>query len=192
MEPYKFELEAQKNAALLESEKRHNQSLTEITLALIKNPPVIPTINLTNDNKLENKSMNDSTDNSRKIENKDGNVIGNILGDDGTISGTVAHTINQLPDEPESDQPSIKALLSQLQAAFEADPEIKPEQKAKALKQIQALAEAGKDIKSGTMKEAADTALTMLKGLITDLPLAAAAVTACKELLPTISSLFGL
>jgi hypothetical protein len=136
--------------------------------------------------------MSDSPDSSRKIENKDGNVIGNILGDQGTISGTVAHTINQLPDEPKSDQPNIKELLSQLQQAIETDPEVTPEQKAKALKQLQALATAGQDPKSGTMKDTADDAITMLKGIIASLPSAAALIKTCSELLPSIAHLFGL
>ena len=186
LEPYKLQ------AALLEAKTLHAQDIKEITLALIKNPPANPIINLTNDVNSEIKTMNDSTDNSRKIENKDGNVIGNILGDEGTISGTVAHTINQLPDSPKPDQPGIKELLSQLQKAIDTDPEITPEKKAKALKQIQSLAEAGKDIKSGAMKDLADDAITMLKGIIASLPSAAVLVKTCSELLPSIASLFGL
>jgi hypothetical protein len=183
-EPYKLQ------ADLLEAKTLHTQDIKEITLALIKNPLAHPIISL--DVNLESKAMNDSTDNSRKIENKDGNVIGNILGDEGTISGTVAHTINQLPDEPKGDKPSLKEILTQLQQAIETDPQITPDQKAKFLKQLQNLATAGKDTKSGAMQEMADEALTMLKGIMTSLPSAAAALKACNELLPAISSLFCL
>ena len=186
LEPYKLQ------AALLEAKTLHAQDIKEITLALIKNPPANPIINLTNDVNSEIKTMNDSTDNSRKIENKDGNVIGNILGDEGTISGTVAHTINQLPDSPKPDQPGIKELLIELQAVIENDTALKPEDKTEALEQLKALAEAGSNPKEGAMQKTAKTALTMLKGIIASLPSAAVLVKTCSELLPSIASLFGL
>ncbi|MDB9513336.1 pentapeptide repeat-containing protein, partial [Kamptonema animale CS-326] len=190
-EPYK--LEAQKQAALLEAEIRHNQDLKKIAiLALTKNPASNPIINLTNDLKSEIKAMTDSIDQSRKIENKDGHVIG-ILGDIGTISGTVAHTINQLPDEPtKSEQPGIKELLSQLHQAIEADPALKAEDKAEALEQLQTLAEAGKNPKQEATQKTAKNALTMLKGIIFGLPSAVGVVEACNKLLPAIAQLFGL
>ncbi|NJL89898.1 MAG: hypothetical protein HC916_09020 [Coleofasciculaceae cyanobacterium SM2_1_6] len=183
LEPYKLQ------AALLEAKTLHAQDIKEITLALIKNPPANPIINLTNDVNSESKAMTDSTDSSRKIENRDGNVTA-IQGDNVTVSGNVANIINELPDSPKPDQPGIKELLSQLQQAIETDPELAPEKKAKALKQLQALATAGQDPTSG--KDLADDAITMLKGIIASLPSAAALAKTCSELLPSIASLFGL
>ena len=148
-------------------------------------------INLKVNAKAENIAMTGKNNQVRTITNEDGNVTA-IQGDNVTVSGNVANIINELPDSPKPDQPGIKELLSQLQKAIETDPEITPEKKAKALKQIQSLAEAGKDIKSGAMKDLADDAITMLKGIIASLPSAAVLVKTCSELLPSIASLFGL
>ncbi|MFB2981880.1 pentapeptide repeat-containing protein [Microseira sp. BLCC-F43] len=98
----------------------------------------------------ESKSMNESTDQSRKIEigsvGRDFNASGQAFNlGEMDISGTVTNTINQLPESPEPDQPGIKELLTELQAAIEAETNLSDEDKAEALEQVKALAEAGKN-----------------------------------------------
>lgn len=143
----------------------------------------------------ESKSMNESTDQSRKIQ------IGDVGGDFhasgaalnlGEISGTVTNTINQLPNSPQPNQPGIKELLTELQKSVEAEPELKPEDKAEALEQVKVLAEAGLNPQEGRMKKLAGTAIKILKGTIASLPSAASLVEACNKLLPMITKLLGL
>ncbi|AFZ11779.1 pentapeptide repeat protein [Crinalium epipsammum PCC 9333] len=116
-------------------------------------------------------------------------ISGSALGD---ISGTVTNTIGQLEQADESEAPKLADLLKQLQTAIETDSNLTPETKIEALEQINALAEAGKNPKEGTTQKAAKTALTMLKGIIADLPAIATVVEAGKNLLPVISQFFGL
>ena len=139
-------------------------------------------------------AMSESTDQSRNI-NISGGTVNNTgaaamsLGD---ISGTVANTINQLPASSESDKPGIKELLEQLQKAIEAEPNLSEEDKAEALEQVKALAEAGKAPQEGAMQKIAKRSTTMLKGIVAGLPEAAKLAVEYAKLLPTITSLFGL
>ena len=160
--------------------------MTEIVKLLANKP-----INVQVDNKVENKNM--TNDSSRKVE------IGSIGGDFnasgqalnlGEISGTVTNTINELPSGPEPDKPGIKELLTQLKTAIEADTDLKPKDKEKALKQVKALAEAAQNPQE--KQDLADTAITMLKGTIAHLPTAAKLVEECGKLLPIISGFLGL
>ncbi len=120
-----------------------------------------------------------------------GSIGGNAIGI-GNISGTVTATIGQLAKSEAPEAPKLVELLKQLQLAIESDTHLSEKDKAKALKQVQALAEAGQNPKDEDKKDLADTAITMLKGIVTGLPGIAAAATACKELLPLITSVFGL
>ena len=86
----------------------------------------------------------------------------------------------------------IKELLTQLQTIIEAETNLTDKNKEKALKQVKALAEAAQNPKEPEKQDLADTAITMLKGLITGLPSAATLVEACNKLLPAIASLLGL
>src|SRR4028118_2268205 len=135
--------------------------------------------------------MSDQIDQSRKIEITGGTVHASGAGalGLGDISGTVANTINQLSDSAKPDEPGIKELLTQLQTAIEAETELSDKSKALALKQVKALAEVGKNPQESTMQEAGETAMTMLKGIITGLPTAATLVEAWNKLLPAIASL---
>jgi hypothetical protein len=139
-------------------------------------------------------AMSESTDQSRNI-NISGGTVNNTgaaamsLGD---ISGTVANTINQLPASSESDKPGIKELLEQLQKAIEAEPNLSEEDKAEALEQVKALAEAGKAPQEGAMQKIAKRSTTMLKGIVAGLPEAAKLAVEYAKLLPMITSLFGL
>ena len=145
------------------------------------------------ENKIIQEIINVNNDSSRKVE------IGSIGGDFnasgqalnlGEISGTVTNTINELPSGPEPDKPGIKELLTQLKTAIEADTDLKPKDKEKALKQVKALAEAAQNPQE--KQDLADTAITMLKGTIAHLPTAAKLVEECGKLLPIISGFLGL
>lgn len=163
--------------------RKHNADLTEIVKIVAARP-------------IENTAiaMSDSTDQSRNI-NISGGTVNNTgasamsLGD---ISGTIANTINQLPASSEFDKPGIKELLQQLQKAIEAEPSLSEEDKAEALEQVQALAEAGKAPQEGAMRKIAKRSTTMLKGIIAGLPEAAKLVVEYAKLLPMITGLFGL
>ncbi|MEH2210341.1 pentapeptide repeat-containing protein [Nostoc sp.] len=135
--------------------------------------------------------MTNSNDASRNINvGRDFNATGTI--NLGEISGAVTNTINDLPTSPEPEKPGIKELLTQLQAAIEADTNLLQEDKAEALEQVKALAEAGKSPQEGAMKKAAKTAIKILKGTISSLPTATKLVEQCSNLLPLISNFLGL
>ncbi|MEA5504359.1 pentapeptide repeat-containing protein [Halotia wernerae UHCC 0503] len=110
----------------------------------------------------------------------------------GTISGNVSIALNQLPDAPEADKPGIKELLSQLHQEITQSSYLPEEEKAEALEQVKALAEAGQNPQESTKQKTAKTAITMLKGLFTGLPAVASLVEAAHKLLPAIAKLFGL
>jgi hypothetical protein len=57
---------------------------------------------------------------------------------------------------------------------------------------VQILAEAGHNPTNEEKKDLADTAITMLKGIVTGLPAIATCVKAFQELLPLVTSVFGL
>ncbi|MEI3650253.1 MAG: pentapeptide repeat-containing protein [Dolichospermum lemmermannii FEM_B0920] len=183
-EKYKAELQAKDNEIVIYRQK--SAEMTEIVKLLANKP-----INVQVDNKVENKNM--TNDSSRKVE------IGSIGGDFnasgqalnlGEISGTVTNTINELPSAPEPDKPGIKELLTQLKTAIESDTDLKPKDKEKALKQVKALAEAAQNPQE--KQDLADTAITMLKGVVSNLPTAAKLVEECGKLLPIISGFLGL
>lgn len=83
-------------------------------------------------------------------------------------------------------------MLTQLQAAIEADTNLPPEDKAEALEQVKALAETAKSPQEGAMQKAAKTAIKILKGTISSLPSATKLVEQCSNLLPLISTFLGL
>jgi predicted RNase H-like nuclease (RuvC/YqgF family) len=136
----------------------------------------------------ESKSMTDSSSKNIKVG---GDVTGSTL-NIGEISGTVTNSINQLPASPQSDQPGIKELLTELQIAIEAETNLSDKSKALALKQVKALAEVGKNPQESTMQEAGETAMTMLKGILAGLPTTATLLEACSKLLPMIAKLLPL
>jgi uncharacterized protein YjbI with pentapeptide repeats len=107
----------------------------------------------------------------------------------GEISGQVSNQINQLPDAA-PDQPNLKDLLTQLQAAVEADTELSEVEKKEALGEVAKLAEAGSQPKEGTMQRMAKRATAALKSITEPLSDASKLATACKTLLPLILSVF--
>jgi uncharacterized protein YjbI with pentapeptide repeats len=110
----------------------------------------------------------------------------------GAISGSVTNTINQLPTSPDPDNPGIKELLAQLQAAIETESELPDEDKAEALEQVKALAEAGQKPEDNVLQKAAKTSMKILKGTIASLPDTAKLAESCVKLLPVIASLLAL
>ena len=187
-EKYKAVLQAKDEEILFH--RQQSAKIPEMIISLANKP-----INVQVDNKLENKNMTNSNDASRNFQM--GNVGGNFnasgqalnLGD---ISGTVTNTINELPKSPEPQKPGIKELLTQLQAAIEAEKDLSQEDKAEALEQVKTLAEAGKNPQEGAKQKEAKTAMKILKGTIAGLPVAATLVEACSKLLPLISKFLGL
>jgi hypothetical protein len=97
-------------------------------------------------------------------------------------------TINQLPASPQSDQPGIKELLTELQTAIEAETNLSDHDKAEALEQVKTLAEVERNPQERTMQKARKTAMKILKGTIASLPNAATLVEACSKLLPAIET----
>jgi len=110
----------------------------------------------------------------------------------GAISGSVTNTINQLPASLDPDNPGIKELLAQLQAAIEVESELPDEDKAEALEQVKTLAEAGQKPEDNVLQKAAKTSMKILKGTVAGLPDASKLVESCVKLLPAITALLAL
>ncbi|MBD2412276.1 hypothetical protein FACHB389_33085 [Nostoc calcicola FACHB-389] len=183
-EKYKAQLQAKDEQIVVY--RQQSGEMAEIVKLLANKP-----INVQVDNKVENKNMTNSNDSSRKFENS-GTLNNSGTINLGEISGAVTNTINELPPSPEPGKPGIKELLTQLQAAIEADTNLNKEDKADALEQVKALAEAGKNPQEGGMQKGAKTAIKILKGTIASLPSATKLVEECSNLLPLISSFLGL
>ncbi|NDJ24680.1 pentapeptide repeat-containing protein [Nostoc sp. B(2019)] len=110
----------------------------------------------------------------------------------GTISGNVSIALNQLPDATDADKPGIKELLTQLQEVISQSSDLPETDKADALLQVKALAEAGTNPQESTKQKTAKNAITMLKGIFSGLPAVATLVESTNNLLPAIAKLFGL
>ncbi|NES03214.1 MAG: hypothetical protein F6K22_10345 [Okeania sp. SIO2F4] len=107
----------------------------------------------------------------------------------GNVTGNLTASINELPDSSEPNKPGIKESLTQLQEAIEADSNLTQKYKEKALKQLQNLAEAGKN--SQVNQQIAEQAIIFLKGLFTGIPKTAKLIEQWEKLLPAIASFFG-
>jgi uncharacterized protein YjbI with pentapeptide repeats len=188
---YQTRLKAQKDAALLESEQRHNADLRNITLATVTSLGSFLsnlTINAT--------AMTDS--NNPNISATPGSFIntGNLNATGSTfnlgeISGNVTNTINQLQATATPAAAQLAALLKELQDAIETS-ELPPADKTEALEQVNTLAKAGQNPQDDTLKKLSGTAVKVIKGTIAALPDTAKLVEACGKLLPVIISLLGL
>ncbi|HLO88137.1 MAG TPA: pentapeptide repeat-containing protein [Nostocaceae cyanobacterium] len=186
-EQYKALLKAKDDEILFH--RQQSAKISEMIIELSKSQP----INIYNTQ--ENQNMNNSNDSSRKIEigtvGRDFNASGQALNlGEIDISGTVTNVINQLPNSPEPEKPGIKELLTQLQTAIEADTDLTPKNKEKALKQVKVLAEAAQSPQE--KQDLAETAIDALKGIFTSLPSAASLVEQCSKILPLISQFLGL
>ena len=144
-------------------------------------------------------SLGDTVSEKSSINIQAGGDIGNVSGitggdvsgviNLGEISGDVTNTINQLPDALPSNEPGLKELLSQLQVAIEAEPELPDEDKAEALEQVKVLAEAGQNPEDNFLQKAAKTAMKILKGTTAGLSETTKLVQECNKLLPLIAPL---
>jgi uncharacterized protein YjbI with pentapeptide repeats len=110
----------------------------------------------------------------------------------GAISGNVTNTISQLPDTTNPNEPSLKELLTQLQALIESESELNEEDKVEALEQVKVLAEAGQKPEDSTLQKLAKTAVKILKGTIASLPDVTQLVESGAKLLPYITKILGL
>jgi uncharacterized protein YjbI with pentapeptide repeats len=186
-ERYKVQLQAKDNEITIY--RQQSADMKEI-VGLLANK----SINVQVDNKVETKAMTNSSDSSRKFENS--GTINNSLNNSpinlGELSGTLTNTINELPPAPAPEKLGIKELLTQLQAAIEAETDLSQEDKAEALEQVQALAEAGKNPQAEPTQKVAKTAIKILKGTISGLPATTTLVEAVSKLLPLISQFLGL
>jgi uncharacterized protein YjbI with pentapeptide repeats len=181
---YQAELQAKDIEIILYREK--SVEMKEI-IGLLAQRPVNVEVNAI----AESKAMQNSSDQSRNFNNvnitADNSVIN--LGD---ISGNVTNTIHQLQSSSHPNATELSDRLKQLQSAIETDSELKDNDKAEALEQVNTLAQAGQNPQDSTLKKAANTALKILKGTIAALTPTATIVKACNELLPVITKLLGL
>lgn len=109
-----------------------------------------------------------------------------------TISDAVNESINELPASPPPEQEGIRELLEQLQRRIEADENLPTESEAEALSQIQALVKAAKNAGIEEHRSMAFSALQRLRGIVKEAPKAHNFKEACEELVPQISTVFGL
>lgn len=109
-----------------------------------------------------------------------------------TISTNVTTAVDRLPASPPPEQEGIRELLERLQKMIEADENLKPENKAQALEQVKALAEASKNPLNEGNKNTANSAMKILTGMIEEVPKAVNYIEACDTFLPQISTIFGL
>jgi hypothetical protein len=103
-----------------------------------------------------------------------------------TFSNDLTSAIAQLPNSPELDKPGIKELLTQLQAAIEADSNLKPDDKAEAFEQLVVLAEVADSLSDERMQRFARTGFKILKGTVAELPPTSELLQECNWILPAI------
>lgn len=108
------------------------------------------------------------------------------------ISDNVSNTINELPASPVPDQQGIKELLVRLQKMIEGDENLKPENKVEALEQVGILAKVGKNPQIEENQRTAESAIRMLRGIKEEVPKATNFTEACQNILPQLSTIFGL
>ncbi len=138
-------------------------------------------------------AMNENTDQSQNFNvGGDFNINAtNSVVNLRDLSGNVTNTINQLPDPVNSDQPNLKELLTQLQAAIETEPDLPDTDKADLLEQVQHLAEA-KTAEPAQKEGLARKAKKMFDATLQSLPETAKIAEACSKLLPLILKALGI
>ncbi|OUL34543.1 ATP-binding protein [Nostoc sp. 106C] len=116
--------------------------------------------------------------------------LGDVTFSDAThlVNSSIAQLQNL--DDPEAAR--LANLLQQLQTEIVTNRELNPEDKAEALEQVIALAEAGKNPEEGRMRRLARTSLKILIGTLAGLPSSATLVRTANQLLPAISKLLNL
>lgn len=189
-EEIRLQLEAQYKQQLnakdreIEIYEQQSVQMWSVINRLAERPPVS-----TIENILGNKVVNDQSQTFQgNVSINAQNSVVNLR----DISGQVSNQINQLPAESIPDQPSLKDLLTQLQSAIEADTELAEDAKAEALTEVGEIANAAQRPKEGVMQKAAKGAINALKGIAAGLSDASKLASACKDLLPLITSMLGL
>jgi hypothetical protein len=110
----------------------------------------------------------------------------------GVTNGNATNTINQHLGSDNSDEPDLKALLQELEAAIKVDPNLSDTDKAEALEQVKAIDEGKKQPKEGAIQKSVKTAIKVLKGTVADLPATEELVKVSIKVLPLIAKFFGL
>ena len=105
-----------------------------------------------------------------------GGDINGVAGKD--MTGVAGGDIGQLAKSEALESPKLTDLLQQLQSAIKSDAQLAEKDKAKALKQVKALEEASQNPNDEDKKDLADTAITMLKGILSGIPAIATCVKA--------------
>jgi uncharacterized protein YjbI with pentapeptide repeats len=192
MDPYQASLEALKNAALLESEQRHNQDLKELALKQAENFNISQLLSnftiiagdrtIMTDNKNQGITAGDGS-----FINTGPQTLSNSLIN---LSGNVSDALNRLADSDPS-QAKLKFLLAQLITAIETDPDLPAPDKNDALEQVGILATLGSNLQQPDQSGLGRKAIKILKGTVAMLPSTATLVKAIRELLPAITKLMG-
>jgi flagellar biosynthesis/type III secretory pathway protein FliH len=180
-EGYQLGLQEGYKSGLLEGQTQRADDVKEVALGFSK---ILSSIQITNMNNPIN------TGDGSFYAGGDINLTGSTI-NLGEISGQVTNQINQLPNESlETEQPSLKDLLTQLKEAIETDNELSDAEKVEALGEVGKLAQAGNGPKEGAMQRIAKRATTTLKSIAETLSDTSKLATACKTLLPMIAALF--
>jgi tetratricopeptide (TPR) repeat protein len=116
--------------------------------------------------------------------------LGDVTVNDAT--NLVSSSISQLQNLDDPEAAKLANLLQQLQTEIITNRELEPEDKAEALEQVIALAEAGKNPEESRMRRLARTSLKILIGTLAGLPSSATLVRTANQLLPAISKLLNL
>jgi hypothetical protein len=106
------------------------------------------------------------------------------------VSSQLTRQINDLLGASEEPNPTLRALLTQLQQAIEAEPGLEDEQKAKALLDVAELATAGQSINQAHMQQLAKHSIKALQEVTAPLPKDAGLCAALREVLPKVRSIF--
>lgn len=110
----------------------------------------------------------------------------------GHIGGDASIKVNTNTDSEKEGNQELKEMLAQLKEAIEDDSDLPQEKKEEALEQVVYLGEVEQVPENKEKKRGVSGAIAILKGIMDKLPNATKFVTACRNLLPSITSLFGL
>ncbi|MEM6837010.1 MAG: pentapeptide repeat-containing protein [Cyanobacteria bacterium P01_C01_bin.120] len=181
-----LKLEAARAQGLLEGERKRADTLEAI---LLMPGPTTNTVNVNSTTMSNSNNPNISAADGSFVNTGD-NLQGNVI-NLGEISGQVSNQISQLPDAANRpDQPSLKAMLTDIQQAVEAEPELSDPEKKEALGEVGKLAEAGSQLQDNAMQRIAKRAAANLRSITEPLTEASNLATVCQKLLPMILTLF--
>ncbi|MGD1860683.1 MAG: pentapeptide repeat-containing protein [Leptolyngbyaceae cyanobacterium] len=181
-----LKLEAARAQGLLEGERKRADTLEAI---LLKPGPTTNTVNV-NSTAMSNSNNPNISAADGSFVNTGDSLQGNVI-NLGEISGQVSNQISQLPDAANRpDQPSLKAMLTDIQQAVEAEPELSDPEKKEALGEVGKLAAAGSQPQDNAMQRIAKRAAANLRSITEPLTEASQLATVCQKLLPMILTLF--